>query len=99
MPKPGTAAVVFDDAGRILLVRENDGRRRYAFQAERSIPARPQAAVVREAREESGVDVAVEHLVGLYGLGTGFWVRRPAAARAPRARRSPSAPATPGSSL
>ena len=32
----------------------------------------PLDAVVREAREEAGIDVAVEHLIGIYRLENGF---------------------------
>jgi 8-oxo-dGTP pyrophosphatase MutT (NUDIX family) len=60
------AAFVFDEAGRVLLVRENYGRRRYGppgggVDAGES----PQAAAVREAFEEAGIVVSVSHLVGI----------------------------------
>ena len=59
-------AFVYDDAGRILLIRENYGQRRYgppggAVDEGES----PQDAAVREALEEVGVTVAVRHLIGI----------------------------------
>ncbi len=72
-PTGGAAAVVFDDVGRVLLVKENYGRRR------RSLPGgalddgeTPEQAAVREAYEETGVRVAIEYLIGQYELDDGF---------------------------
>jgi 8-oxo-dGTP pyrophosphatase MutT (NUDIX family) len=60
------AAFVFDDAGRVLLVRENYGRRRYGPPGGGVDPGEsPQAAAVREALEEAGIVVRVAHLVGI----------------------------------
>lgn len=59
-------AFVFDDEGRVLLIREDYGRRRYGPPGGRvEADETPQQAVVREAREETGLEVAVEHLVGM----------------------------------
>lgn len=60
------AAFVFDDEGRVLLMRENYGQRRYGPPGGRvEADETPQQAVVREVREETGLDVIVEHLVGM----------------------------------
>jgi 8-oxo-dGTP diphosphatase len=75
MPLQGAAAVIFDGKGRILLIRENYDRRRYGFPGGALDPDEaPQDAVVRETKEETSVDVAVEHLVGLYQLEHGLLV-------------------------
>jgi 8-oxo-dGTP diphosphatase len=71
----GAAAVIFDDEGRILLVKENYGRRRYGYPGGAVEPREsPEDAIVREVREETGVDAAVDHLVGLYRLEGGLLV-------------------------
>lgn len=59
-------AFVFDDEGRVLLIRENYGQRRYGPPGGRvEVNETPQQAVVREVREEAGLEVAVDHLVGM----------------------------------
>jgi 8-oxo-dGTP diphosphatase len=59
-------ALIFNDDGHVLLVRENYGERRYGPPGggvdEGESPA---ACCVREAREEAGVDVEVSHLAGI----------------------------------
>ncbi len=67
-PKVGVGVLVLD-AGRILLVRR-------AMEPERgrwSLPAGfldqgedPRATAIREVREESGLDVAIDHLIDVY---------------------------------
>jgi 8-oxo-dGTP diphosphatase len=75
MPDAGAAAVIFDDQGRVLLIKENYDRRRWGFPGGRAERGEaPQDTAVRETREETGLDVEVDHLVGLYRLDTGFWV-------------------------
>jgi ADP-ribose pyrophosphatase YjhB (NUDIX family) len=66
-PKQTCAALIFDDQDRILLVRENYGRRRYgppagAVEADET----PQEAVIREVMEETCLAVRVTRLVALY---------------------------------
>src|SRR5688572_24859482 len=69
----GAAAFIFDGDGRLLLLRHAYDRRRWGPPGGRIEPGEdPLDAVVREAREETGVDVAVEHLIGLYRLENGF---------------------------
>lgn len=64
------AAVVIERGGRVLLGRRGPGARaagRWSFPAgfvERGEPV--EAAAAREAREETGLDVAVGPLLGLY---------------------------------
>jgi ADP-ribose pyrophosphatase YjhB (NUDIX family) len=73
MPGQGAAAFIFDERGRVLLVRENYDRRRYGPPGGRVEPDEsPLDAVVREALEEVGVRVAIEHLIGIYRLENGF---------------------------
>jgi len=72
-PIEGAAAVIFDSSGRILLVRENYGRRRWSLPGGAVEPGEtPEQTVVRETLEETGVRVGVEHLVGSYPLEHGF---------------------------
>jgi 8-oxo-dGTP diphosphatase len=71
----GAAAAIFNASGRVLLVRENYGRHRYGFPGGAVEPGEtPVATVVRETREETGVDVSVDHLIGLYRLHDGLLV-------------------------
>jgi 8-oxo-dGTP diphosphatase len=71
----GAAAAILDAGGRLLLVKENYDRRRYglpggALEAGES----PLDAVVRETREETGVVVSIDHVVGVYRLVSGVTV-------------------------
>lgn len=62
-------ALIFDLAGRVLLVKENYDRRRWSLPEGAVEPNEtPEQAVVRETMEETGVTVRVEHLVGSYTL-------------------------------
>ncbi|MFC0504560.1 NUDIX hydrolase [Micromonospora costi] len=64
------AAVVTDDAGRVLLCRQGRGERRYALPGGRLRPAEsPLPAVIRDIRAETGWDVEITDLVGLYHVG------------------------------
>ncbi|MGW4501021.1 NUDIX domain-containing protein [Micromonospora sp. NPDC004336] len=63
------AAVVTDDAGRVLLCRQGRGERRHALPGGRLRPAEsPTQAVLRDVRAETGWDVEVVDLIGLYHL-------------------------------
>ncbi|WP_422732982.1 NUDIX hydrolase [Micromonospora sp. WMMD558] len=63
------AAVVTDSAGRVLLCRQGRGERRYALPGGRLRPGEsPVRAVHRDIRAETGWDVDVVDLVGLYHL-------------------------------
>lgn len=61
------AAFIFDTAGRVLLIKENYGGRRYGPPGG-TIEAgeNPKDAVIREVLEETGVTVAVTYLIGVY---------------------------------
>lgn len=63
------AAVVTDDAGRVLLCRQGRGERRYALPGGRLRPAEsPVHAAARDILAETGWEVEVVDLVGLYHL-------------------------------
>ncbi|PWU53366.1 NUDIX hydrolase [Micromonospora globispora] len=64
------AAVVTDDAGRVLLCRQGVGERRWALPGGRlRRDESPLAAVHRHIRAETGWEIEVVDLVGLYRLG------------------------------
>jgi 8-oxo-dGTP diphosphatase len=72
-PRQGAAAAILDDHGRLLLVKENYDRRRWSLPGGAVEPDEtPLEAVMREAREETGLAVRVEHVVGVYRLENGF---------------------------
>jgi 8-oxo-dGTP diphosphatase len=72
-PTEGAAAVIFDDAGRVLLVRENYGKRRWSLPGGAIEPGEtPEQAVVRETMEETLVTARIDHLIGRYTLADGF---------------------------
>lgn len=67
--------MILDGAGRVLLVKENYHRHRWALPGGAiEKDETPAEAVVRETLEETGVAVAVDHLVGVYTLENGFTV-------------------------
>src|SRR5689334_22460648 len=73
----GASAIVFDERQRVLLIRENYGRRRYGLPGGSVEPGEtPWAAAVREALEETTVRVRTGHLVAVCAgpLGTRVWV-------------------------
>jgi 8-oxo-dGTP pyrophosphatase MutT (NUDIX family) len=63
------AVVVFDAGGRVLLVRHAYGKERWSLPGGEVDPGEsPAEAAVREAREEAGVEVELDHLIGVYYL-------------------------------
>jgi ADP-ribose pyrophosphatase YjhB (NUDIX family) len=63
----GAGAIIFDDARRVLLVRQSYGRRCYTLPGgEVEVGEPPHEAAIREAAEEAGVMVVVKHLVSVY---------------------------------
>ncbi|MGC4864331.1 NUDIX hydrolase [Micromonospora sp. DT53] len=63
------AAVVTDDAGRVLLCQQGRGARRYALPGGRLRPAEaPVRAALRDIRAETGWDIELVDLVGVYHL-------------------------------
>ncbi|RZU77156.1 ADP-ribose pyrophosphatase YjhB (NUDIX family) [Micromonospora kangleipakensis] len=64
------AAVVSDDAGRVLLCRQGRGERRWGLPGGRlRRDESPAAAVLRNIHAETGWEIRVVDLVGLYRLG------------------------------
>jgi 8-oxo-dGTP pyrophosphatase MutT (NUDIX family) len=73
IPSRGAAAVIFDGAGNVLLVKENYDRRRWSLPGGAVEPGESdEEAVIREVAEETGVVARVDDLIGSYGLDNGF---------------------------
>lgn len=66
---PGAAAVVYDDAGRVLLGRRADTGQWTLITGIVDPGEHPAHAIVREVLEETGVSVEVEHLVSVDVVG------------------------------
>lgn len=64
--RTATAAVVFDSAGRLLLHRRTDNGFWALPGGTMEIGERADECIVREVREETGYDVEVIRLVGIY---------------------------------
>ena len=63
------AVVVQDGRGRVLLVRHSYGKERWSLPGGAVDQGEsPAEAAVREAREEAGVEVELDHLIGVYYL-------------------------------
>lgn len=63
------AAVIHDPEGRVLLIRQNYGHRRWGLPGGRiNSSETPVHAVIREVRVETGLETQVIDLVGLYHL-------------------------------
>lgn len=58
--------VIFNDEGDVLLIKENYGRHRYGLPGGRvDYGETPEEAVIREVREETGLEVTVTDLIGV----------------------------------
>jgi mutator protein MutT len=58
--------VIFNDDGHVLLIKENYGRHRYGLPGGRVDHGEtPEEAVIREVREETGLEVTVTDLIGV----------------------------------
>ena len=63
----GGACVLFDADGRVLLVRHTYGRLNWEVPGGGAEPDEsPDETAIREIREETGLDVALERLTGVY---------------------------------
>jgi ADP-ribose pyrophosphatase YjhB (NUDIX family) len=63
------AAVVTDDAGRVLLCQQSQGHRRWGLPGGKIRPAEsPVHAAIRDIREETGMETEIVDLVGIYHL-------------------------------
>ncbi|MEV0717695.1 NUDIX hydrolase [Asanoa sp. NPDC050611] len=63
------AAIVTDDAGRVLLCQQSQGHRRWGLPGGKVRENEsPIHAAIRDIREETGMDVEMVDLVGLYEL-------------------------------
>jgi ADP-ribose pyrophosphatase YjhB (NUDIX family) len=63
---PAVAAVVLDDEGRVLMIRRSDNDLWAIPGGAQDIGETVVQAVVREVREETGIDIEVSSLVGVY---------------------------------
>lgn len=67
MTSIGVFAAIFDEAGRILCVHQRYAGEMWTTPGGRlEVGEAPEAALVREVREETGLIVMVEHLIGVY---------------------------------
>jgi ADP-ribose pyrophosphatase YjhB (NUDIX family) len=67
-PILGAVAAIFDDTGKILLMKRTDDQKWCMPCGLNEVGESPEQAAVREAFEETGLDVRVLELVGVYTL-------------------------------
>ena len=66
----GGACALFDADGRVLLVRHTYGRLNWELPGGGADPGEsPDETAIREVREETGLDVVIERLTGVYYEG------------------------------
>ncbi|TVT48100.1 NUDIX domain-containing protein [Amycolatopsis rhizosphaerae] len=63
---PAVSAVVLDEQGRILMIRRTDNDLYAIPGGAQDIGETVKEAVIRETREETGIDIEVTGLVGIY---------------------------------
>jgi ADP-ribose pyrophosphatase YjhB (NUDIX family) len=71
---PSVSALVYDDSGRLLLVRQSDGDAWSTPGGAIEFDETPADAVVRETWEDTGLHVSATRIFGVYG-GPNFVVR------------------------
>jgi 8-oxo-dGTP diphosphatase len=72
-PAEVAAAFIVDDRGRVLIVRQNYGKRLYSLPGGAVEKGEtPEDAAVREVEEETGVCVRINDLVGRYWIETKY---------------------------
>ena len=75
MTREGAALVIRDEAGRLLLVRENYDRRRYGYPGGAvEVGETPEDSAIRETIEETGVIASLGERIGIYRLEIGLTV-------------------------
>jgi len=67
-PGVGGCAVIFDEAGRVLLTRRADNGQWCVPGGHMDMDENIQQTAVREAKEETGLDVEIERLSGMYSV-------------------------------
>jgi ADP-ribose pyrophosphatase YjhB (NUDIX family) len=65
-PKLGVDAAIFDDKGRILLLRRSDDDKWSLPCGWVEVGESPLTAIIREVKEETGLDVKPTHILGIY---------------------------------
>ena len=65
-PKVGCSVAAFDADGRVVLIRRADNGRWALPGGYAEVGSPPSANALREMREETGFDIALERLVGVY---------------------------------
>jgi ADP-ribose pyrophosphatase YjhB (NUDIX family) len=65
-PKVGVGGAVFDEEGKILLIRRHDDQRWTIPAGAAELHETPEEGAIREIREETGLDVKVDGLIGVF---------------------------------
>jgi 8-oxo-dGTP diphosphatase len=63
---PSVSAIILDDAGRVLLQRARDDGKWYVIGGSMEPGEQPAQTVVREVKEETGLDVEPPRITGVY---------------------------------